>query len=58
MKAQLFFQWVKSLIKPAWAPSSVFVILIIAYNVFRVYDTHPLFDIPMHFAAVLLWRIS
>jgi hypothetical protein len=46
---KLFLQWVKSLIKPAWAPSLVFVIHVIAYSVFRLYDTHPLFDIPMHF---------
>ena len=46
---RIFLQWVKSLKKPAWAPSLVFTIHVIAYNVFRLYETHPLFDIPMHF---------
>jgi len=46
---EVFLQWVKSLKKPAWAPSLVFTIHVIAYNVFRLYETHPLFDIPMHF---------
>jgi hypothetical protein len=40
---------VKSPKKPAWAPSLVFTIHVIAYNVFHLYETNPLFDIPMHF---------
>jgi hypothetical protein len=46
---KVFLQWVKSLTKPAWAPSLVFAIHVIAYSVFHLYETHPLFDIPMHF---------
>jgi hypothetical protein len=45
----VFLQWVKSLTKAAWAPSLVFAIHVIAYSVFHLYETHPLFDIPMHF---------
>jgi len=46
-------RWIKSLKKPAWAPSLVFVIHLIAYTVFDLYETYPLFDIPMHFVGGL-----
>src|SRR5918994_6731927 len=47
-KQKLFLQWFKSLMKPAWAPSFVFVIHVIALN-FQLYKTYPPIDIPMHF---------
>jgi hypothetical protein len=50
---RVFLQWVKFLIKPAWAPALVFAIHVIAYGVFHLYETHPLFDIPMHFLGGL-----
>ena len=34
--------------KPAWAPSFVFVIHVIAFS-FELYKPYPAFDIPMHF---------
>ena len=52
---EVFLQWVKSLKKPAWAPSLVFVIHVIAYSLLRLYETHPLFDIPCTFSAALRW---
>jgi hypothetical protein len=45
---KLFFQWLKSLAKPAWAPSFVFMIHVIALS-FRLYKTYPSIDIAMHF---------
>ena len=44
-----FLQWIRSLRQPASAPLLVFVIHVIAYSVFHLYETHPLLDIPMHF---------
>jgi len=51
MRAQrkLFLQWAKSLTKPAWAPLLVFVIHVMAFYFFQLYEAYPLFDIPMHF---------
>lgn len=46
---RLFVQWVKSLIKPAWAPSVVFVIHAVAFSFFQIYEAYPRFDIPEHF---------
>ncbi|HZM91621.1 MAG TPA: hypothetical protein VFF31_34185 [Blastocatellia bacterium] len=48
---EVFLQWVKSLKKPALAPSLVFTIHVIAYSVFHLYETHPLFDIPHFFGG-------
>ena len=45
---KLFLQWFKSLMKPAWAPSFVFMIHVIALS-FQLYKTYPPTDIPMHF---------
>jgi hypothetical protein len=45
---KLFLQWFKSLMKPAWAPSFVFMIHVIALS-FQLYKTYPPIDIPMHF---------
>ena len=45
---KLFLPWFKSLMKPAWAPSFVFVIHVIALS-FQLYKTYPPIDIPMHF---------
>ena len=44
----LFLQWLRSLIKPAWAPLFVFMIHVIALS-FHLYKTYPPIDIPMHF---------
>jgi hypothetical protein len=45
---KLFLQWLRWLIKPAWAPLFVFMIHVIALS-FRLYKTYPPIDIPMHF---------
>ena len=47
---RLFVQWLKSLIKPAWAPTLVFQIHVIAsFSFLDIYHAYPRFDIPMHF---------
>ena len=43
----MFLGWIKSLVKPAWAPFLLFVIDVIAFN-HQVYEKYPLVDIPMH----------
>jgi hypothetical protein len=45
---KLFLQWLRSLVKPAWAPLFVFMIHLIALS-FQLYKTYPPIDIPMHF---------
>jgi hypothetical protein len=49
VQRKLFLQWVKSLTKPAWAPLLMVVIHVIALCFFQLYETYPLFDVPMHF---------
>ena len=46
----LLLRWMKdSLRDAAWAPSLVFVIHVIALEVFNMYTRFPHFDVPMHF---------
>jgi hypothetical protein len=45
---KVFFQWLRSLIKPAWAPLFVFMIHVTALGL-QLYKTYPPIDIPMHF---------
>jgi hypothetical protein len=45
---KLFLQWLRSVIKPTWAPLVVFMIHLIALSS-QLYKTYPPIDIPMHF---------
>jgi hypothetical protein len=45
---KLFLQWLRSLIRPAWAPLFVLMIHLIVLSL-QLYGTYPNFDIPMHF---------
>lgn len=45
---KLFLQWLRSLIRPTWAPLFVLMIHLIALS-FQLYGTYPNVDIPMHF---------
>jgi hypothetical protein len=45
---KLFLQWLRSLIRPTWAPLFVLMIHLIALS-FQLYKAYPHVDIPMHF---------
>jgi hypothetical protein len=45
----LFLHWTKSLGTPAWAPSLVFVVYVVALSFSQVYQKYPFLDIPTHF---------
>jgi hypothetical protein len=45
---KLLLQWLRSLIRPTWAPLFVLMIHLIAFSV-QLYETYPTIDIPMHF---------